>query len=78
MIGVELGAEIDGPKPTDGRHHDVFEYHAVGYPYPPQPGPIRARTISPTHLDRRAPSDRGEMLQERAEAEDALRCELSG
>jgi hypothetical protein len=32
MIRIELGAEIDGPKPTDGKRHGVFEYHAPAYP----------------------------------------------
>jgi hypothetical protein len=56
MIRIELGAEIDGPKRTNGRRHGVFEYHAVGYPYPLQPRPIRARTISPTHSRNRPPT----------------------
>jgi hypothetical protein len=32
MIRIEIGAEIDGPKPTDGRRHGIFEYHAAGWP----------------------------------------------
>ena len=32
MIRIELGAEIDGPKPTDGKRHGIFEYQAAGYP----------------------------------------------
>jgi hypothetical protein len=32
MIRIELGAEIDGPKPGDGKRHGKFEYHAAGYP----------------------------------------------
>ena len=32
MIRIELGAEVDGPEPTAGRRHGIFEYAAVGYP----------------------------------------------
>jgi hypothetical protein len=32
MIRIERGAEVDGPKPTDGSRHGVFEYHCVRYP----------------------------------------------
>jgi hypothetical protein len=33
VIRIERRAEIDGPKPSDGKRHGIFEYHAPAYPF---------------------------------------------
>jgi hypothetical protein len=32
MIKIELGAEIDGPNPTNGKSHGIFAYSCAAYP----------------------------------------------